>query len=611
MPDIKNQHNKELIRNLGNKETEETFQLHEKSFKSIMEKSSDIILILNKEGIIKYTNHSTENLFGVKPKEMLYKNVSDFIYPESLNTLNKVLSAEINSGKFKLRIVSSDNKRHLLEVNVQDFSDDPKIKGIVMNAHDITDREINKHDLWKSEGNALVENITEPVIIIDIDGNVLYTNKATSYFIGSESVMDFTGANIKNYVHSDYIEPVIKRIKQFIKNEDRFSAKYKIKLFKGEEKWIDTTGKNIKFEGHSAMMVTIRDFTKRKKIEEQLKESEESLRVVLNSVNDAIFIHDLDGSIVNFNQKMLEMYGVNKDEATFFSIMEDYSSSENPIHKLPEIWKRVISGETEVFEWKSRRPKDGSLFDVEVFLRKIRLKNNDYILATVRDITEHKNVERQIRLALIQKELLIEEIYRRAEISLCPISSLIELQMEYYQDNDVNEFYKENMNRYRVIALLNKKLSTHDNIATLDFKDFVQGIIDGLLEFYNVDDGIKIQIEGNILMDIDLVVPCGLIINELVSNSLKHAFTNRNRGNVKIKLSSDDGKINLVVEDDGNGLPEDVDVFNTKTMGFNLIDVLVEQLCGTVELRRNNGTLFEIEIWTPDIQKYLNNLKLD
>ena len=126
---------------------------------------------------------------------------------------------------------------------------------------------------------------------------------------------------------------------------------------------------------------------------EQLARSHTSLRVVIDSVYDAIFIHELDGNIIDVNDKMLEMYAVDRVEALTFSIRDDYSAPENPMDRLLEIWNDVISGETRFFEWKARRPKDGSTFDVEVFLRRITFRDEDAILAAVRDISDRKRAE--------------------------------------------------------------------------------------------------------------------------------------------------------------------------------------------------------------------------
>ncbi|MEL6165389.1 MAG: PAS domain S-box protein, partial [Cyanobacteria bacterium J06628_3] len=119
-----------------------------------------------------------------------------------------------------------------------------------------------------------------------------------------------------------------------------------------------------------------------------IRSSEQNLRTLLDSVCDAIFIHDLDGNILDVNEQMLQMYRVNREEAIQMSIPVDLSSADNLVDELPKIWEKVIKGDAQLFEWKAKRPHDSSTFDVEVFLRKVTLNSQDIILANVRDITE-------------------------------------------------------------------------------------------------------------------------------------------------------------------------------------------------------------------------------
>ena len=142
----------------------------------------------------------------------------------------------------------------------------------------------------------------------------------------------------------------------------------------------------------------------RKRAEEGLAASEDALRLIYNSVYDAIFIHGLNGAIIDVNDKMLEMFGIDRDQALRLTIAGDYSGRGNPLDELPRIWKRVRAGEALFFEWKARRPLDGSEFDVEVFLRKIVMKREEVILATVRDITTRKQAEAELRKLFLAVE---------------------------------------------------------------------------------------------------------------------------------------------------------------------------------------------------------------
>ncbi|MEG4004604.1 PAS domain S-box protein [Microcoleus sp. Pol11C1] len=134
----------------------------------------------------------------------------------------------------------------------------------------------------------------------------------------------------------------------------------------------------------------------RKQAEAALQVSEQNLRTIFNNVYDAILIHDLEGNIIDFNNRMLEMYGVTPEQATKLSIKKDYSSGDNPIEQMGELWERVLAGETGRVEWKARRPKDGSTFDAEIALSRIHLNGNLSIIANVRDISDRKQAEAEL-----------------------------------------------------------------------------------------------------------------------------------------------------------------------------------------------------------------------
>jgi two-component system, cell cycle sensor histidine kinase and response regulator CckA len=136
---------------------------------------------------------------------------------------------------------------------------------------------------------------------------------------------------------------------------------------------------------------------KLKAAKEKSRESEGNLRTIFDNSNDAIFIHDPEGKIIDVNRKMLEMYDIDYQQALSLSI-SDFSFSDNPLGHLSEVWNKVVAGENQLFEWKARRPKDDSVFDVEVFLTRMILKERTAILATVRDITERKQMEDELRL---------------------------------------------------------------------------------------------------------------------------------------------------------------------------------------------------------------------
>ncbi|MEO5358937.1 MAG: response regulator [Nitrospirota bacterium] len=215
-----------------------------------------------------------------------------------------------------------------------------------------------------------------------------------------------------------------------------------------------------------------------------------------------------------------------------------------------------------------------------------------------KEIAERTNAEKLAMRSLKDKEVLLREIHHRVKNNLQIVSSLLELQTKYIKDPETLEMFKDSQNRLKTMALLHEKLYQSDNMAEIDFAKYLTNLLDHLYRSYCVDTSrifMNTDIE-NATIGLDTAVPCGLIINELVSNSLKHAFKGGQRGRLSVSLHKfDDGRFKLTVSDTGIGFPEGIDLKNSKTLGLRLVNALtVEQLEGTLEFNSNNGASFWI-----------------
>jgi PAS domain S-box-containing protein len=178
----------------------------------------------------------------------------------------------------------------------------------------------------------------------------------------------------------------------------------------GKKRSLAVTGADKKPDRHE-VMPGIKVMPERERVELELHATKDYLRTVLNNVHDAIFIHDVQGKVIDVNRKTLEMYRVSREEAIELSIADGYSAPGNPVDRLPMLWKQVMSGRDHFFEWKARRPKDGSEFDVEVFLTRLPLPSGVFILANVRDITERKQVEGELQATRDYLRTVFNNVY--------------------------------------------------------------------------------------------------------------------------------------------------------------------------------------------------------
>jgi PAS domain S-box-containing protein len=213
------------------------------------------------------------------------------------------------------------------------------------------------------------------------------------------------------------------------------------------------------------------------------------------------------------------------------------------------------------------------------------------------DITERKRFEEQIQASLREKEVLLKEIHHRVKNNLQVTSSLLKLQSDHIRDPQAQEMFADSQNRIRSMALVHEKLYQTSDLSRINFVDYSASLAALLFRSYGIDDKqISLHIEGSgIFLSVESAVPCGLIVNELLSNCLKHAFPHGRRGNIQIRIGREGSRqLTLEVADNGVGLPPALDLEKTDTLGLQLVWNLAEQLDGTIHVERQEGAAFKI-----------------
>jgi two-component sensor histidine kinase len=221
-------------------------------------------------------------------------------------------------------------------------------------------------------------------------------------------------------------------------------------------------------------------------------------------------------------------------------------------------------------------------------------------LATEKDRLEETRQEmvrseKAVRISLREKEVLLKEIHHRVKNNLQVISSLLNLQARFLTDPAAREIFRKSQDRVQSIALVHEKLYQSANLSHIDFTEYALTLVDNLFHTHDADErGIVRELNfGNISLAIDLAIPCGLIINELVTNCLKHAFRDRVAGSITIVLRRlDPGHLELTVGDDGVGMPADIDPRNTQSLGLDLVATFAEQIDAQIVIERSHGTQF-------------------
>ena len=219
------------------------------------------------------------------------------------------------------------------------------------------------------------------------------------------------------------------------------------------------------------------------------------------------------------------------------------------------------------------------------------------IIFFTESITERVIAEERLRASLREKEAMLKEIHHRVKNNLQVISSLLSLQSMRHSRTDTNEALNESQNRIRAMALVHETLYRSDDLAKVDLSHYLSELCSYLFRAFGVDSS-RIRLDFSvqpIALSLDKTITCGLMVNEVVSNSLKHAFPLPLSGNVSIALQEmTDGRLTLKIVDDGVGLPAGFDLNQCSSLGLQLVTILSEQIGGQMTLRRDNGTHFEI-----------------
>jgi PAS domain S-box-containing protein len=405
----------------------------------------------------------------------------------------------------------------------------------------------------------------------------------------------------RKLVHPEDIGWVEQEIQKRINGKGNYALEMRMKTKSGHWRWILTEGKVVEFDldrNPVRMVGTHKDITERINMEKALTESEEKYRTLFNSNPDYTFLMGPDGEIKDVNEATTKIIGFSKEEIlgnTFADLGIKLKWDVGPY--MDKIASALQGKQVDPFETKIM-DVNGDFHWLNIFNSIIKKEGSiSYILIIARDITLEKRISEEIKDSLREKEVLLQEIHHRVKNNMQIISSLMSLQTKYVYDEVSLDVLKESQNRVKSMALVHEKLYRSEDLTHINIYNYIKNLVLDLFFSYGVlrDQIIPIIDIEEIKLNIETAVPCGLIINELVSNVLKHAFPNENSGKMWLSLHLIDNQIELIVADNGLGLPADFNLDSSNSLGMQLVNSLVNQLDGSIEIERTKGTEFKIK----------------
>jgi PAS domain S-box-containing protein len=330
------------------------------------------------------------------------------------------------------------------------------------------------------------------------------------------------------------------------------------------------------------------------------------LAQILDVADDAIITIEENGKILAFNKGAERLFGysageiIGRDLAVLMPARYRTSHSGHVADfvKSPSV-SRPMAQRTAFYGVR----RDGQEFPAQASISKVTTGGRVFLTAFLRNISDRVDTEKQLRDAVQEKEVLLGEIHHRVRNNLQIISSLLNLQARGTDDRYVRQAFDESQSRVHSMALIHQQLYESNSFARIDFEDYVRRLASHLFRtFGNAAERVAFNLEiDGVSLAVDHAAPCGLIINELVSNSLKYAFTGNRRGRVYVRAERQpDQSVLLTIGDDGPGLPSDIGFWNTKTLGLRLVRTLVQQIDGELEIANPPGAEFRIRFYCAD-----------
>ncbi|MCC7551467.1 MAG: PAS domain S-box protein [Methanobacterium sp.] len=349
--------------------------------------------------------------------------------------------------------------------------------------------------------------------------------------------------------------------------------------------------------GTKKSMASIVDLTELQRSKKEIEKSKKKFKTIFENAAEAMILFDRYGTILEANDKIEEISGFRKEELIGHKFMKLLPKVKIEYLKALKAFKDIISGnELKQVEWTIKN-KAGKEIVFMAHPSVLRTENRiDGLVMIIEDVTDRKRVENTLRTSLEEKEVLLREIHHRVKNNLQIISSLLSLQCIQLDDTETVDVLRECQGRVRTMAMIHENLYQSKDINHINFGNFVKKLLSDIFYSYRVDPrSIKLTTNvENVDIGIETAMPCGLIINELATNSIKHAFPN-GTGNISVELTSsglNDDSFILIFDDDGIGLPENLTPENTKKLGLMVVNTLSNQLNAEMEIDRSNGTRF-------------------
>lgn len=601
--------------------SQEILRQRKQEFRTLVDNAPDIIIRLDSNLCCLYANPAIEAITDISHTVLIGKSWHEIGQTMGLVTLwekviQKALSTQTEQT-VEFVIPAAAGMRYFQSRFVPEFAPNGSLESTLIIARDITS--LKRAEVALRQSEELFRRLFEesPIgIALNFAYNTQLTkvNRRFCEMLGyqPEDLMTLTDKAI-TYPDDWLVEqPLLDQLTAgdiaTYQLEKRYIQRH------GEPLWVQFTTTAIRDPRGTLLfsLAMAEDISQRKRIEAEhqqaemaLRQSEEQFRRLFQDAPIAIaLVHPQTYRFLHVNAMYSTMTGYSAAELLEMTFV-DLTYAED-IEKDTVLAKRVANGEISQFQMEKRLiSKSGEIKWANLTTTLIRDQSGTplYSMGMIEDISERKQAEEQLKASLQEKEVLLKEIHHRVKNNLQIISSLLRMQSRQTNDAYTGEFFKEAQDRVQSMAFIHEQLYQSPNLSSIDFGDYLQTLVNHLFRSYGINHKqVLLSIETNGMnLTLNSAIPCGLIVNELVSNSLKYAFPNGQQGKISIHLHTQstpevmlNTQVLLKITDDGVGISQDIIWQNTHSLGLRIVRNLVAQLKGNISLDRQHGTSFTI-----------------
>lgn len=583
---------------------EEALRQSEARFRAIFEHAGiGIALSAPPHYELEQTNPAFQQLLGYSAAELAVLNHSDITHPEDLQAeqhlVQQILTGNTSIYALEKRYIHKSGQIiwvHLINSVIRDAAG--QVEFAIALVEDITTRKRAEQEI-QFQAN-LLNQVRNAVICVDLQGQVIYWNRfaETLYQWTAEEVI---GGRLGQFIvppeqrgamaaaFADLLQTHQAEGEYLLQRKDgsMFSAMSAISAIS------DQHGEITGFVGVSI------DISDRKQAEELLKVSEKRLSLALSAAKAGTWERDITTNRGFWSEDNFRLLGYEPGscEATYDNWLKAVHPDDQD--RVERYMKQVQEEDTRLdLEYRVLLP-DGNvrwLSDLGEGIHDEQGKQIGLIGIQI-DVTERKQTEAQVQASLREKEVLLKEIHHRVKNNLQIVSSLLNLQAELIEDPQIRKTFEDSWSRVDSMALVHESLYQSHNFSSINFSTYIRILAAHLLQTYNIQLSqvtSKIEIDPQVSLSLNQAIPCGLILNELITNALKYGIQPGESGEIIITLKQSDRQVILTVGNRGDTLPPAFDLKSTQSMGLTLVINLVEQLEGRLELERGHVTLFRV-----------------